>query len=200
LCGSISPNNILVTVTAILPVQILPLNAYKEGSAVNLKWATESEENSNYFEIWRSADGNNFDKLIGTVASPGNSSVRRDYELKDNQPHASWNYYRVKQIDKDGHSTLGNIARINMQQENTTLTVYPNPVISSLKLEYNSTSIEAVGVRVLNSKGCLVYQGVFTAQNGTNTYTVPVGALPKGIYVLQLVGNSGSYTARFIKK
>jgi hypothetical protein len=201
LCGSVSANNVLVTVTAALAsAQMLPLNAYKTGNTINLKWATASEENSSHFEIWRSADGNSFDKLIGTVAAQGNSGFSANYELNDNAPLASWNYYRVKQIDKNGNATLGNIARVNMQQNNTMLSVYPNPVKSSLTLEYTSTSIETVSVRVLNSMGSLIYQSGFTTQSGINKFTIPAGALSKGIYVVQLVSGSDNITERFVKE
>ncbi|OQP62862.1 hypothetical protein A3860_26490 [Niastella vici] len=200
LCGSVSLNNIDVAVTAILFAQTIPLNAYKKGNTVNLKWTTTAEQNSSYFEIWRSANGNDFNELTGRVTAKGNNSSTVDYELNDYSPLATWNYYRVKQVDANGNSTWGSVARINMQQEQTTLSVYPNPVKTSLTLEYLSASVETIGVRVLNSEGNLVYQSRFTAQNGTNLYKVPVGALPQGIYVVQLVSTSGSVTARFVKE
>ncbi|MFL5744754.1 MAG: reprolysin-like metallopeptidase [Niastella sp.] len=205
LCGSASANNMLVTVTAVLSktAQMLPLTATKVGNTVNLKWAATSSEKTSYFEIWRSADGTTFNELIGTVPAQNSTSSRIDYELNDNSPLAAWNYYRVKQFDVDDNETLGNIARVNMQEKATpsTLTVYPNPVTtSSLILAYNATSVETVGVRVLNGKGSLVYQSVFTAQNGANQYKIPAGALPKGVYIVQLVSNSGSYISRFVKE
>jgi hypothetical protein len=206
LCGNVSANTMLVTVTAVLSnaAQMLPLSTHKAGNTVNLKWAATSSQSSSYFEVWRSANGNTFDKLIGTVPAQENGisrfSSRIDYELNDNAPLAAWNYYRVKQVDADGNATLGNIASINMLQEKTTLSVYPNPVKSSLTLSYSSTSMETVGVRILNSKGSLVYQSGFTAQNGSNQYTIPAAALAKGVYIVQLVSNTGSYTARFVKE
>ena len=199
LCGSVSPNNVLVSVSATLAAEMLTLNAWKAGGNVNLKWSTISEENSSHFEIWRSADGTNFDKLIGTVTAQGNSSSRVNYELNDQAPLPTWNYYRVKQFNTNGSSTLGNIARINMQQNNATLSVYPSPVRSSLTVEYNSTKIETVRVRVFNSIGSLIYQSGFTTQNGTNLYTIPAATMAKGIYVVQLISDSGSSTARFVK-
>lgn len=200
LCGSVSSNNVLVNVTATLAAEMLTLKALKTGNTVNLKWATASENNSSHFEIWRSADGARFDQLIGTVSSQGNRSLRSDYELNDHSPLATWNYYRVKQFNIDGSSTLGNIARVNMQQNNATLFVYPSPVRSSLTLEYYSTKIETVRVKVLNSVGSLVYQSGFTTQNGVNLYTIPAGNLAKGIYVVQLISDNGNTTARFVKE
>jgi hypothetical protein len=204
LCGNVSANNMLVTVTATLSTaQMQPLTATKAGNAVNLKWATNSSEKTSYFEIWRSADGTNFNELIGTMPVQNSFSSHIDYQLNDNSPLANWNYYRVKQIDADGTAIWGNIARVNMQQDvlPSILTVYPNPVkSSSLTLAYNAASIETVGVRVLNSKGSLVYQSVFAAQTGPNQYKIPAGSLPGGVYVVQLVSNSGSFIARFVKE
>jgi len=205
LCGSASTNNMLVTVTATLSKgqQMLPLTATKAGNSVNLKWATNTSENTSYFEIWRAADGLAFNELIGTVPAQNSTSSHIDYELNDNAPLNGWNYYRVKQFDVNGNETLGNIARVNMQDKATpsNLTVYPNPVTtSSLILAYTATSVETVGVRVLNSKGSLVYQSVFTAQTGANLYKIPAGTLPKGVYIVQLVSNSGSYLSRFVKE
>lgn len=200
LCGNISANNVVVSVFSALPVEMLPLNAYKQGSAVNLKWATASEQNSSYFEVWRSADGISFDKLVGTVAAQGNSSLHTDYQLIDNAPLATWNYYMVKQFDKKGSSTQGNIARVNMQQNGATLSIYPNPVQSSLTLEYSSTVVETVRVRVLNSIGGLIYESGFKAQNGANLYTIPTNTIARGIYVVQLISDSGTTTERFVKE
>jgi hypothetical protein len=202
LCGSLSANNVQVTITATLAsAQMQPLSAFKNGNTVTLKWMATSSQHISYFEIWRSADGNNFNEFIGTVPAQNNGSSSVDYELNDNAPHATWNYYRVKQVNTDGTPSLGNIASINMQLQNTTLAVYPNPVkTTSLTLAYTSTGIETVGVRVLNSTGSLVYQTVFPAQSGANKYSIPAGPLAKGVYVVQLVSSSGSYTTRFVKE
>jgi hypothetical protein len=203
LCGSLASTVVPVTVTGVLSFnssQLLPLSANRNGNTVKLKWATASAENSSYYEVWRSANNNTFDELIGTVQSKDNGGARVDYELNDNAPLAAWNYYRVKQVDKDGTSSLSNIASIEMQQNASTMAIYPNPVKASFTLSYNATRVEAVSVRIFNSKGSLVYQGSLSAQNGVNQYTIPAATLIKGIYVVQLVSSSGSYTARFVKE
>jgi hypothetical protein len=201
LCGNVASNTVLVTVTSVLSsAQLLPLTAYKTGNTVNLNWATSSSKNSSYFEVWRSANNNTFDQLVGTVYTKNNSTERVDYELNDHSPLPAWNYYRVKQVGADGSTSLGNIAKVNMQQEGSILSLYPNPVKSSFTLTYNANSVETVNVRIFNSKGSLVYQSGLAAQTGVNQYTVPATSLAQGIYVVQLVSSSGSYTARFMKE
>ncbi|MCS3795566.1 reprolysin-like metallopeptidase [Niastella sp. OAS944] len=199
LCGNVSANSTQVTITAVLSSQLLPLTAYKNGTTVKLKWATTASEKISYFEIWRSANNSTFDQLVGTVAAQ-NGSARFDYELNDNSPLSALNYYRVKQVDADGTSTLGNIAHVNMQQPNATVSIYPNPVKSSFTLTCNANSVENLSVRIFNSKGSLVYQSSLSAQTGVNQYTVPANTLAQGIYVVQVVSSAGSYTERFIKE
>jgi hypothetical protein len=87
-----------------------------------------------------------------------------------------------------------------MQQNSAVLSVYPNPVGSTLTLSYHSTGSEKTGVRILNARGSVVYQFDFKAQKGGNLYAIPVGALSKGLYVVQVMGSSGSYIARFVKE
>ena len=87
-----------------------------------------------------------------------------------------------------------------MQQETSTLSIYPNPVKASFTLSYDANKVETVNVRMFNSKGSLVYQSNLSAQTGINQYTVPAAALTQGVYVVQLVSSSGSYTARFVKE
>jgi hypothetical protein len=198
-CGSISQNNALVTITSVLNTQMSPLTAHKNKNAVHLKWTATSSENSSYFEIWRSANGISFNELTGTVPAQRSGSSF-DYELNDNFPLDNLNYYRVKHVDKNGQATWGNIASINMQQGSSVLSVYPNPVRSALTLSYNSTVLETIGVRILNTKGSVVYQAGFKAQKGGNQYAIPAGALSKGVYVVQLISSSGSYIARFVKE
>ncbi len=199
LCGSLASTIVPVSITSVLSSQALTLTAGKAGKAVNLKWSATSS-NASHFEIWRAANNSDFNELIGTVQAQDNGSARSEYALTDNTPMSAWNYYRIKQVDKDGSSTLSNIAGVNMHKSASNLSVYPNPARSSFTLSYNAPKVETVSVRIFNSKGNLVYQNSLSAQNGDNQYTIPVSVLPKGIYVVQVVSSADSYNARFVKE
>ncbi len=199
-CGNLSTNSVPVTVTASLPAQLLPLKAYKVGNTAELRWSTASEQNTGHFEIWRSANGSSFDHLVGSVPARGNSNVVVNYQFTDNNPLPDWNYYRIKEVDLDGNTTLSNIARVNMSQPVVALSVYPNPVDSKLTLEYITDKRENIQVRILDSKGSLVKQSNFVVQQGSNIRTLPVSALAKGVYVLQVIGGQQPVTTRFIKE
>ena len=61
-----------------VPVKLLSFTANKTGNNTLVKWTTEIEINSDYFEVQRSEDGLNFINR-GKVYGQGNSTVRNNY-------------------------------------------------------------------------------------------------------------------------
>ena len=84
-----------------LPVELL----YFEGNTYLtyniLKWATASEQNSSYFGIERSTDGETW-REIAQKQSAGNSTEKIEYSYLDNIDQSVLNYYRLVQYDVDG--------------------------------------------------------------------------------------------------
>lgn len=200
LCSNLSDNSITVNVLAGLPVQFLPLTAFRVNNTVLLKWGTASEQNSSHFEILRSSDGSNFNKVLGTLPAQGNSTSVTNYEFVDRDPGASWNYYRIRQLDLDGRPTLSNIVRINMADKFTAAIVRPNPARSVITVEYFTEKRDLVQVLIVDSKGAVVGRSQFNAQPGRNTHPLNVARFAKGMYAIQLINSDGSITERFIKE
>jgi len=91
-----------------LPVNLLSFTAKYKNEKVNLDWTTSSEINNDYFTVERTLD---FDKItdIGKVASygEGNSTTLQNYSTWDFEPvNGAINYYRLRQTDKDGTTTI----------------------------------------------------------------------------------------------
>lgn len=84
-----------------LPVELL----YFEGTAYpsfnNLKWATASEYNSDYYSIERSTDGQEWRQIV-TKPAVGNSIETTNYFYLDNIDQFTIHYYRLIQHDIDG--------------------------------------------------------------------------------------------------
>ena len=70
-----------------------------------LNWQTASEMNNDHFVVERSADGENFEELF-SVTGKRFSSETSDYFGIDRYPFPSTNYYRLKQVDVDGHTEI----------------------------------------------------------------------------------------------
>jgi len=81
-----------------LPIELLYFMGNRINNSVELKWATASEENNDYFSIYGSNDLEQID-LITNVYGAGNSNFITEYRYLDYYPKL---YYRLCQTDYDG--------------------------------------------------------------------------------------------------
>ncbi|MBC7588459.1 MAG: T9SS type A sorting domain-containing protein, partial [Chitinophagaceae bacterium] len=142
-----------------------------------------------------------FTSEVARLTAAGNSNTTKNYSTTDVQPLSNWNYYRIKQVDKDGRTTYSNIAAINFEKAAALLIVYPNPAKEKLTIEYTSTKTGNVQMQVMDSKGSLVLANTVNVITGRNTNTFNIAALSKGVYVLKCSDADGNVNfVKFIKE
>jgi Leucine-rich repeat (LRR) protein/pimeloyl-ACP methyl ester carboxylesterase len=168
---------------SVLPVELLTFTAHPLSKTVQLNWQTASEKNASHFVVARSSDGKTF-YTIGQVKAQGNSTALLSYTFTDGTPLNGVNYYRLRQLDRDGKEMLSNIVSVTMKIEHK-LKMYPNPVSTYLSIETESTGI----FQILNLLGQEVKRGKVTNR-------IDVSTLPEGAYILKI----GSEQARFVKQ
>src|SRR5262249_37045293 len=84
-----------------LPIELVSFTGAPDGHEVLTQWITATERNNAWFDVERSADGNDFER-VGRLPGAGNSDGTLWYELVDPQPLSGLSYYRLRQIDDDG--------------------------------------------------------------------------------------------------
>jgi hypothetical protein len=97
-------SNFAAHASTVLPVRLSGFTVQKQGAAALLQWQTSQEQNSRLFAIEKSTDGAGY-AVIGSVDAAGSSSAARNYSFTDPTPQSGMNYYRLKQLDADGHFT-----------------------------------------------------------------------------------------------
>ncbi len=198
-------DSIVVDLTSNLPVTISQFKGEKNGSVNDLSWTTASEINNAGFELQRSADGINFSLLsfVGSKAANGTSNASISYSLTDTRPFTSTSYYRLKQIDKDGKSTLSNIVLIKGTKPTKLelASVYPNPVTDKLNVVVASPKADRVTFVVMDLAGKVIMSQLVSINNGDNNVQLNVSALGKGTYTIKAICADGCETAisKFIK-
>ena len=85
--------------------------AEQRNNANIINWNTNKEENSDRFVIERAADGINFTG-IGLINSAGNKTTASTYNYADCDFSEGLNYYRIKQVDMDGHASYSVVVRV----------------------------------------------------------------------------------------
>jgi len=177
-------------IQAILPVELTSFSGKVVEDDVLLNWSTSTEINSELFLIERS-DNNTRWEVIGSVASYGDSYIDRQYSYQDKSPNATQNFYRLRQIDKDGAESLSDIISVSNNNVSKKYTIYPNPVSDQLSISNMSAS--EIGI-IRNQSGAIILR-FSSAQN------VDMSELPPGLYLFSVLNadESVEWSQRFIK-
>ncbi|RZK32076.1 MAG: T9SS type A sorting domain-containing protein, partial [Hymenobacter sp.] len=177
-----------------LPVTLTSFGAARQASgAVQVRWATASEQRSAYFEVQRSLDGQAF-MSVERVAAQGTTTQAHTYASLDQMAPAGQLYYRLRQADTDGTSTFSPVVALAAATTTAATalpSLYPNPAHDYLVVSF------AAGekVQVLDLTGRSLQTTSLSASG-----QLSIAALPAGSYLLRVFTSSQPYTLRFTKE
>lgn len=173
-----------------LPVELSAFNAAVEQDGIRLNWTTCSEINNYGFEVQKSDDGENFFAL-GFVKGAGSSTEIINYSYKENfkSNKAENFYYRLKQVDYDGHTNYSSIINVGFDIP-TAFSLgqnYPNPFNPATTINYRIpeiSNVELSVVDILGNRVALLVNEVKAA--GNYDVTFDASNLPSGVYFYQI--------------
>lgn len=105
----------------LLPIDLISFNADKDDNEVKLTWEVFSTDNQLEFDIERSSNGYEFERIGSIIGSPQISY----YEYIDINPNTE-NYYRLK-IRTESENIISHLINVNLTLKND-FTFYPNPI------------------------------------------------------------------------
>ena len=161
----------------VLPVTLLSFNARTEGNKVKLEWEVTSELNMDKYIVEHSIDGNHF-SAIGERDAIANNGGEANYMLYHNNPVTGINYYRLRQIERDGNFEYSQIVAINFSKGLNVVSIFPNPATSFFKIE---TSNRIKEVRLVDLTGKLLI--TYPNQSAYSLENIPAGAYLVRIYL-----------------
>ena len=185
--GQVEDYGVLIP-NAVLPISLLSFTGkYSKGRTL-LNWVTASEQNNDRFEVERSWDGKNFEK-IGYRTGHGSTPISQTYNFSDVEvskyPQANVAYYRLKQIDFDGQFTYTQIVPVTLFRENKEVTsIFPNPTNDVLNVELSATT-EDFTVEIFDLTGKLLSSQI-GAPSESQIIKIDISSFPKNIYVLKI--------------
>lgn len=130
-----------------LPVELIDFRSECIEGKSRIMWTTASEINNDHFILQRSSNGVEW-VPIRTMKGAGTSSAVHNYTIQDT---IGTSYYRLKQMDADGHSHYSNTIYGGCNQDAVSdLLVYPNPAqdvayVKNLEAGTRLEIINAVG-------------------------------------------------------
>jgi hypothetical protein len=187
---------VFLNLGTLLPVKLASFEGREINKKVNLFWKTTSEINTEKFEIQKSTNGNDFVKIGEQPAI--NNTNGADYTFIDNESVASKTkqYYRLKILDFNGSFEYSGILLFE-KNANSKPTVQNNPFTNNLKITL-PINAKKVNYTVFDAAGTLVYKKN-NQVNVSQTESLPLGFLAKGIYIVEIFVDGVKYTEKVIK-
>lgn len=168
------------------------------GCEVVLDWSTVTEEDNDYFEIFRSGEGGVF-QSIARINGNATTEDYRNYRYVDKDLNDGEYLYRIEQVDYDEQrSTAGfRAVRAGCGAFGESTYVFPNPAKSLINLKSNVTS--GARISIYSATGQLLRTVNVTPLSGAG---IDISDLPAGIYQLNidLLEMGKTITRRIIKE
>lgn len=177
-----------------LPVKWLSFAASLQADSVLINWQTAAEVNNGFYSIEKSIDGISFSS-IGQVKAAGNSTVIKNYQFVDENPLQSINYYRIKQVDKDGNFSYSIIAAIQYDGSKNFARIYPNPANTIVNILFNQQTEKNASLKLLSANGQVVQS---YSISGIKNKRISVSTLPNGVYELRVLSGKIHTTKKLI--
>ena len=178
-----------------MPVELVYFEAMVyENQGVSVSWSSATETNNSKYIVERSFDGRNWE-AIGDVPGAGTSSTAKSYNLVDRNPREGTSYYRLSQMDFDGSITYSSFEVVSYTVKNTSMTIFPNPVMDEMHVRLNYVPDTPVRVTVYNRMGQIVMQEMM---ENTNELKLNVSRLTSGLYILESRKGNEILTNRFL--
>ncbi len=170
-----------------LPTSLLSFTGVWASDKVTLQWTVDEDSGVSRYEIERSANGANFEK-IGSVAS-SQSAVKQSYTYNDTGLKEPMYYYRLKLVDIAGTFKYSIIILLKRNQQAPAIRVKisPNPVQQSFVVSFDSKVSGPVMVRMMNMDGREVWNDQVQAADAYDlTFSLRGRTLARGIYVIRV--------------
>lgn len=187
------------TLPALLPLQVMSIDAKVINQNVQLLWTVTSNEDAKSFEVERSDDGGEYKKIGGRL--PVGSSGSVSYEFVDAMPRKNISYsYRIKIIAKDGAPTYSELTAIKVADEIIRCKLKQNPVRNKIEAEVISANAGNIQISVYTNYGQKVLTETAKLSSGINNLSLSSQNLLPGLHRLVLETGSERKVISFVKE
>ena len=196
----------LVVANSSLPVNLVSFSGYCEGNKNVLKWTTVSEQNNLGFWLECLSNGINYSVLafVHSLAVDGNSNKLLNYSFNDSNLAGNKQYYRLRQVDIDGHEKLSRVVLIKAAKPSIFSPggLFPNPAKNQVNLVLTTPVSDQLTLLIMDQNGKLLKQQAGGVGAGSSTISVDISSLAPGIYILKVSFSSNGETmvSKFIKQ
>ncbi|OFY27410.1 MAG: hypothetical protein A2275_10190 [Bacteroidetes bacterium RIFOXYA12_FULL_35_11] len=184
-------------------------NVYTEepvDSLYTTPWDTCITVTEYYVDSVNVLDSNNV-QVTWVIIDNGGNSVTYVTTYPYNQNGVVVVYLTINCIGSKAVTILENKIQINgitgiknENSENSSLSVYPNPVKENVNLSFINANSSVATVKIINAAGQLIAENNYNLTKGSNLININTAGFKAGVYFIQLISENGTVvTKRMVK-
>ncbi len=203
---AIMVDDILIKNASTTPVSYGQFSITNNNGLAQLNWTTLTETNNNGFYIERSSDGSNFNSIdsVASKSISGNSINKLNYSFIDKNTLKGNNYYRLKQVDKDGKFQNSVIVQFKKERMGglQLQELFPNPSRDKINVIFSVGKNTNIVFSLYDSFGKIVRIQNILAVAGNNIEAINTSSLKTGNYILKILDqfNNDFITTKIVKQ
>jgi len=189
--GTFSVDNVTLTGTSPLPVNLVSFTGKSSKNGVVLSWVTAWEEENQGFEVQKSTNAKSFEG-IGFVDGRNSSKTQAVYEFTDNDVLSGLTYYyRLKQKDVRGETSTSQLisVRAGADRQAEALVIQPNPNRGTFTL--SGQDLDEAAIRLYAPSGAEIPIQIVNTGSSQQLNISVKAVLPPGIYFLNIDSPDG---------
>lgn len=185
------------TISCPLAAVLASFDATNQQTAVALSWKTESEKETDHFEVYRSEDGLHFEQ-INSIQASGNTNIARFYDARDERPLAGISYYKLGIVNKQGEREYSEVKSVQRLLSDGQIHIIPNPASELLSIGFTADQTGACSIQITDALGKVVYEAIETVQKGMKTWNLDATTFDKGIYQVTVRSTNSTLQSKLI--
>ena len=181
------------------PIELLSFTGKVLDAGNLLEWTTATEYENDYFTLYRSADGFDFEE-IAQIAGAGTTTTLQAYDHLDLEAPNGISYYQLSQTDYDGSRTYSNVISLTRNQTlGSDVVITPIPANNFIRVSFQ-TSMTSANIAIHDVAGHLIERHDIETEAGNNNWTLDISNYSTGVYFLSVDDGVEVRTERIVKK
>jgi hypothetical protein len=173
-----------------LPVELLSFTGNCENNQIQLTWKTASENNSDYFEILKSQDGENW-RVVSSQVAAGFSTILQTYTFNEIEK-SNANYYRLNQVDFNGDFKLYEPIFVDCEGKASQFITYPNPSSAGFNIAFNDSKFVGESSLIIrDATGKVAFTKTIEIAEGINLIPIESNEIENGVYFITIENEKG---------